>query len=83
MITEELGFKSTVHETLLHSKWDKDDNLTLVLRQMNDFLVANKDSKKCDRIGELIQVQLGAIRKFNGVNVEWTGCCNHLLCTIT
>ena len=28
------------------------------------------------------QVQLGAIRKFNGVNVEWTRYCNHLLCTI-
>jgi hypothetical protein len=75
MITEELGFQSTVHEPCLYYKRDKDDNLTLILRQVDDFLVANKDSKECDRIGELIQAQmtnplnqLGTIRKFNGVN---------------
>jgi hypothetical protein len=85
MITEELGFQSTVHEPCLYYRRDKDDNLTLILRQVDDFLVANKDSKECDRIGELIQArmtnplnQLGTIRKFNGVNVEQTRYYNHV-----
>ena len=87
MITEELGFKSTVHEPCLYYKRDKDDNLTLILRQVDDFLVANKDSKECDRIGNQIQDrmtnpldQLGTIRKFNGVNVEQTRYYNHVHC---
>jgi hypothetical protein len=57
------------------------------LRQVDDFLVANKDSKECDRIGELIQAvmtnplnQLGTIRKFNGVNLEQTKYYNHVHC---
>jgi hypothetical protein len=85
MITKELGFHSMVHEPCLYYKRDKDDNLTLILRQVDDFLVANKDSKECDRIGELIQArmtnplnQLGTIRKFNGVNVEQTRYYNHV-----
>jgi hypothetical protein len=47
----------------------------------------HKDSKECDRIGELIQTrmtnplnQLGTIRKFNGVNVEQTRYYNHVHC---
>jgi hypothetical protein len=87
MITEELGFQSTVHEPCLYYKQDKDDNLTLILRQVDDFLVANKDTKECDRIGELIQAQmtnpldqLGTIRKFNGGNVEQTRYYNHVHC---
>jgi hypothetical protein len=58
LITEELGFQSTLHEPCLYCKRDKDDNLTLILRQVDDFLVANKDSKECDRIGELIQARM-------------------------
>jgi hypothetical protein len=87
MITEELGFQSTVHEPCLYYKRDKDDNLTLILRQVDDFLVAYKDSKECDGIGELIQArmtnplnQLGTIRQFNGVNVEQTRYYNHVHC---
>jgi hypothetical protein len=87
MITEELEFQLAVHEPCLYYKRDKDDNLTLILRQVDDFLVANKDSKESDRIGELIQArmtnplnQLGTIRKFNGVNVEQTRYYNHVHC---
>jgi hypothetical protein len=54
---------------------------------VDDFLVTNKDSKECDRIGELIQAQmtnpldqLGTIRKFNGVNVKQTRYYNHVHC---
>jgi hypothetical protein len=51
MITEELGFTATVHEPCLYYKRDENNNLTLILRQVDDFLVANKDSTECDRIG--------------------------------
>ena len=71
MIIDELGFTATVHEPCLYYKRDEDDNLTLILRQVDDFLVANKDSTECDRIGKQIQHrmtnplnQLGTIRKF-------------------
>jgi hypothetical protein len=72
----------------LYCKCDKNDNLTLILRQVDDFHVANiKDSKECDQIGVMIQVrmtnpldQLGRIQKFNGVNVEQTRYYNHVHC---
>ena len=52
MITEELGFTATVHEPCLYYKRDEDDNLTLILQQVDNFLVENKDLKECDRIGK-------------------------------
>jgi hypothetical protein len=58
MITDELGFKATVHEPCLYYKRDESDNLTLILRQVDDFLVANKDLAECDRIGKQIQDQM-------------------------
>ena len=71
IIIDELGFTATAHEPCLYYKRDEDDNLTLILRQVDDFLVANKDSTECDRIGKQRQDrmtnplnQLGTIRKF-------------------
>lgn len=55
MITDELGFTATVHEPCFYYKRDEDDNLTLILQQVDDFLVAYKDSKECDRIGKQLQ----------------------------
>ena len=87
MLINELGFKATVHEPCLYYKRDADDNITLILRQVDDFLVSNKDSKECDRIGAMIQERminplnnLGTIRKFNGVNIDQTQSYNHLHC---
>jgi hypothetical protein len=58
MIMEELGFTSAVHDPCLCYKQDDDDNLTLIHQQVDDFLVANKDSKECNRIGALIQEKM-------------------------
>jgi NH3-dependent NAD+ synthetase len=58
MIMEELGFTSAVHDPCLYYKHDDDDNLTLIHQQVDDFLVANKDSKECNRIGALIQEKM-------------------------
>ena len=87
MLTHELGFKSTVHEPCLYYKRDSNDNVTLILRQVDDFLVANKSSKECDEIGKRIQDRminplnkLGTIRKFNGVNIDQKRDFNHVHC---
>ena len=44
MLIKELGFKATIHEPCLYYKYDDNGGITLILRQVDDFLVANKDS---------------------------------------
>ena len=64
-----------------------DNGLTLILWQVDDFLIANTDDKVCDKIRAQIQKRmtnplniLGTIRKFNGIHVEQTCDYNHLHC---
>ena len=52
-------------------------NLTLIVHQVDDFLIANKDNAEYERIGRLVQERmtfplnkLGTIQKFNEVDVE-------------
>ena len=87
MLTHKLGFKSTVNEPCLYYRCDSNDNVTLILRQVDDFLVENKSSKECDKIGKQIQDRminpfnkLGTIRKFNGVNIDKKRDFNHVHC---
>ena len=79
MLIKELGFKATIHEPCLYYKYDDNGGITLILRQVDDFLVANKDSKECNRIDAMIQERminplnnLGTIQKFNDVNIHQT-----------
>ena len=55
MLIKELGFKVTVHEPYLYYKQDVNNNITLILRQVDNFLVSNKSSEECDCIGAMIQ----------------------------
>ena len=87
MLTEEMGFKNCIHEPCLYYKFDDNDDVTLILRQVDDFLVANKDAEECDKLGDLIQSKmtfplntLGLIRKFNGVDIEQTRNYNKVHC---
>ena len=87
MLIQELGFKATVHEPCLYYKQDDNNDITLILRQVDDFLVSHKSSKECDRIGKQIQDRminllnnLGTIRKFNGVNIDQTQLFNRVHC---
>ena len=87
MLINELGFKATVHEPCLYYKRDEDNNITLILRQVDNFLVTNKSSDECNKIGKQIQDcminplnNLGTIRKFNGVNIDQTRSFNHVHC---
>ena len=87
MLTHKLGFKPTVHTPYLYYKCDSNGDITLILRQVNDFLVANKSNKECDKIEKQIQDhmikllnKLGTIRKFNGVNIDQKRDFNHVHC---
>ena len=50
-----MGFKACTHEECLYYKYDENDNLTLIVRQVDDFMVCNKSKEECDQIGKLIQ----------------------------
>ena len=87
MLIHELGFKATVHKPCLYYKRDDNDETTLILRKVDDFLVSNENSKECDWIGAMIQERminplnnLGTIRKLNGVNINQTESFYHLHC---
>ena len=87
MLIEELGFIATVHEPCLYYKRDANNNITLILRQVDDFLVANESNIECDWIGQMIQDRmidplnnLGTIRKFNSVNIDQKRNFNHVHC---
>ena len=54
MLVNKLGFTATIYEPCLYYKRKEDSDITLILRQVDDFLVANKDSNECDCIGAMI-----------------------------
>ena len=77
MLINELGFKATIHEFCLYYKQNNNDDITIILRQVDDFLVANNNSKEYNCIGVMIQERminplnnLGTRQKFNGVNID-------------
>ena len=87
MLINELGFTATIHEPSLYYKQNNDGDITLILQKVDNFLVANKSSNECDRIGAMIQEiminllnNVGTIRKFNGVNIDQTSSYNHIHC---
>ena len=74
MLIDKMGFQNCTHEPCLYYKINQHENITLILRQVDNFLVAHKDEPECDQIGELIQSKitfplntLGHVQKFNGV----------------
>ena len=46
MLINELGFKATIHEPCLYYKRNDNSDITLIVQQVDDFLIANKDSKE-------------------------------------
>ena len=80
ILVEKLKFVPTTHEKCLYVKRDSRTNdLQLLLRQVDDFSVASKDTATCmetiKQVGSFLQVplnDLGLIKKFNGVNIQQT-----------
>jgi hypothetical protein len=75
IMTKELGFKATTHETCLcHKKIDGD--LVLVLRQVDDFAVASRNPTHCRNTMQEMELRmqnplndLGVIKRFNGIDI--------------
>ena len=60
MIMTGLQFKSTVYMKLVYTT-NKMRMIILssaLVRQVDDYLVTNKDHMECDRIGEMIQARM-------------------------
>ena len=74
-----------MHEPCLYYKKDKNGELILILRVVDDFLVAAKTEEICDTIRQQIERKmanplnrLSIIRKYNGVNISQTKYYNHI-----
>jgi len=80
MLIEEMKFKAcNTHEPCLYYRFDDNDDITVILRQVDDFLVCNKDATQCDAIGKAIQDrmtfplnELRTVKRFNGIDIKQT-----------
>jgi hypothetical protein len=78
IVCDKMGFTHTTHEPCLYFK-HTDAGLILILRQVDDFIIAAKDLSVCQSIRQEIQGfmanplnDLGIIKRFNGVDIEQT-----------
>jgi hypothetical protein len=79
IMVKNLGFKTTTHEQCFYYKRTLTDGLILILRQVDDFIIAAKSMTTCQAIRQEIQGymanplnDLGIIKRFNGVDVVQT-----------
>ena len=79
IICYNLGFATTTHEQCFYYKRTKTDGLILILRQVDDFIIAAKSMSTCQAIRREIQGfmanplnDLGIIKRFNGVDILQT-----------
>jgi hypothetical protein len=75
IVTKELGFQATTHETCLCHKRINGD-LVLVLRQVDDFAIASTNPQHCKDTTQAIESRmqnplnnLGVIKGFNGIDI--------------
>jgi hypothetical protein len=75
ILTKEMGFKATTHETCIYQK-RVDGDLILILRQVDDFSIASTNPQHCkntikdieDRMQNPLN-DLGVIKRFNGIDI--------------
>jgi hypothetical protein len=79
IMVKNLGFKTTTHEQCFYYKRTTTDGLILILRQVDDFIIAAKSMTTCQAIRKEIQGHmanplndLGVIKRFNGVDIVQT-----------
>eukprot|EP00980_Cylindrotheca_fusiformis_P020335 scaffold7349_cov135-Cylindrotheca_fusiformis.AAC.1 len=87
IIRNELGFKATTHEPCLYFKLNAEGKPILLLRQVDDFLIAGPTEAECQAIRQQIQTKvtnplndLGTIKRFNGLDVEQTSTYVKIYC---
>ena len=79
IMCKNLGFKTTTHEQCFYYKRTITDGLILILRQVDDFIIAAKSMTTCQAIRKEIQGfmanplnDLGIIKRFNGIDIIQT-----------
>lgn len=87
IIRHELGFTPTTHEPCLYYKQNADGKPILLLRQVDDFLIAGPTRAECEEIRRQLQTKvqnplndLGIIKRFNGLDVQQTSKYIKLSC---
>jgi hypothetical protein len=78
ILTQELGFTATTHETCLYQK-KVDGDIILLLRQVDDFSIASQNPTHCEQVRKDIESRmknplndLGVIKRFNGIDILQT-----------
>ena len=77
IMTEGMGFKQTTHEPCLYFKRDPTTgSFVIMLRQIDDFLIAGATIEECDNIRAGIQTHmknklndLDTVRLYNGIDI--------------
>ena len=79
IVCKNLGFAATTHKQCFYFKQTLTDGLILIVRQVDDFIIAAKTMTTCQNIRKEIQSymanpinNLGIIKRFNGVNIVQT-----------
>jgi hypothetical protein len=79
LLTNKMNFQSCTHEPCIYYKHDPEKGLILILRQVDDFIIAANDLSTSKEIREAIQGEmtnplndLGIIKRFNGVDIHQT-----------
>lgn len=79
LIIDKLHFTPTTHEPCLYFKHEPNGNIILLLRQVDDFLIAASTMDTCQAIRQEIQKHmanplndLGIIKRFNGIDIQQT-----------
>ena len=75
ILEDKMGFKSCTHEPNLYYRW-RHDKVQLLLRQVDDFIIATADMDAAYQIREELQSHmtepmndLGVVKRFNGVDI--------------
>jgi hypothetical protein len=75
ILTQQLGFTATTHETCLYQK-RIDGDLVILLRQVDDFSIASTNPTHCETVRKEIESRmqnplndLGTIKRFNGIDI--------------
>ena len=58
LTNDKFGFKTCTHEPCLYYKTDKDNNLMLIVKQVDDLLCCHKNPDECDKMAKKIQEEL-------------------------
>lgn len=87
LLRNKLGFTPTTHEPCLYFRRNAQGQLILLLRQVDDFLIAGPTHADCEAVRTELQQHmtnklndLGTIKRFNGIDITQTAKYVKLSC---